>query len=182
MKKIIYAGMTASAITLLLLACEQAAPHSGATAISNEEAPKIGYLAPNFRLTSLHGDEISVAGLAGKVLFINFWATWCGPCKAEMPSMENLYHDFKNKGLEILAVSSDMEGPSVVQPFVQKLGLSYPILLDPDFRVDDKYLIQSVPTTVLVDQNGVITHRMVGARDWNAPESRDLIEKLLRVK
>ncbi len=182
MKKIIYAGMTASAITLLLLACEQDAPHSGATAISNEEAPKIGYLAPNFRLTSLHGDEISVAGLAGKVLFINFWATWCGPCKAEMPSMENLYHDFKTKGLEILAVSSDMEGPSVVQPFVQKLGLSYPILLDPDFRVDDKYLIQSVPTTVLVDQNGVITHRMVGARDWNAPESRDLIEKLLRVK
>ena len=182
MKKILYSGMIASAITLFLLGCEQAAPNIGATAISKEEAPRVGYLAPNFRLTSLRGDEVSVAGLEGKVLFINFWATWCGPCKAEMPSMENLYHDFKNKGLEMLAVSSDMEGASVVQPFVEKFRLSYPILLDTDFRVDDKYLIQSVPTTVLVDKNGVITHRMVGARDWNAPESRDLIEKLLRVK
>jgi thiol-disulfide isomerase/thioredoxin len=182
MKQRIYSALLLNAVLLLLLGCQQAPPPTGATAISQEEAPKIGYLAPNFRLTNLHGEDISMAGLAGKVLFINFWATWCGPCKAEMPSMELLYHDYKNKGLEMLAVSSDMEGESVVQPFVQKLGLSYPILLDPDFRVDDKYLIQSVPTTILVDKNGVITHRIVGAMNWDSPESRDLIEKLLKVR
>ena len=182
MKNIIYSVLASSTFTLLLLGCQQAVPDTSATAISEEEAPKIGYLAPNFRLAALHGEEVSVAGLAGKVLFINFWATWCGPCKAEMPSMEILYRDFKNKGLEMLAVSSDMEGAAIVQPFVQELGLSYPVLLDPDFRVDDKYLIQSVPTTILVDKNGVITHRIVGARNWNAPESRDLIEKLLMTR
>ena len=182
MKKIIYSVLASSTLTLLLLGCEKTTPHTGATAIANEEAPKIGYLAPNFRLTNLQGEEVSVAGLSGKVLFINFWATWCAPCLAEMPSMEILYHDFKDEGLEMLAVSSDAEGAVIVQPFVQKLELTYPILLDPDFRVHDKYRIQSVPTTILVDRNSVITHRIVGARNWNDTESQDLIEKLLRVK
>lgn len=182
MKSFAFSAIAISLASLLLPACQQTSPRPSRAAVANEEAPKIGYLAPNFRLTDLHGDEVSVAGLGGKVLFINFWATWCGPCKAEMPSMEVLYREFKDQGLEILAVSSDMEGETIVQPFVKKLGLSYPILLDPDFRADDKYLIQSVPTTVLVDKDGVITHRMVGARNWSAPESRDLIAKLLKAK
>lgn len=182
MKSFVISVIVSTAFTMLLAGCQQDSHPSGATAIAHEEAPRIGYLAPNFRLTNLHGEEVSMASLEGKVVFINFWATWCGPCRAEMPSMEALYHDFKGKGLEILAVSSDMEGASAVQPFVQRLGLSYPILLDTDFRVDDKYLIQSVPTTVLVDKNGVITHRLVGGRNWSNPESRDLIEKLLKSK
>ena len=171
-----------SALTFFLTARQPSSPRSGGTAISNEEAPKVGYRAPNFRLPGLNGEEVGLVGLTGKVVFLNFWATWCGPCRAEMPSMEALYHDFKDKGLEILAVSSDMNGARDVQPFVKELGLTYPILLDPDFRVDDEYLIQSVPTTILVDRDGVITHRMVGARNWNTPESRDLIQKLLRAR
>ncbi|HUK55373.1 MAG TPA: TlpA disulfide reductase family protein [Nitrospiria bacterium] len=182
MRASVYPVTISIGLALLLVSCQQASTQAGATAIATEEAPRIGYLAPNFRLTNLHGEEVSVASLEGKVVFINFWATWCGPCRAEMPSMEALYHDFKDQGLEILAVSSDMDGASAVQPFIRKLGLSYPILLDPDFRVDDKYLIQSVPTTILVDKKGVITHRLVGGRNWSNPESRDLIEKLLKDK
>jgi len=176
------AVIISAVLSLLLPGCQQASAPSSATAIANEEAPRIGYLAPNFRLTNLHGEEISMASLEGKVVLVNFWATWCGPCRDEMPSMETLYHDFKDKGFEILAISSDMDGAPAVQLFVQKLGLSYPILLDTDFRVDDKYLIQSVPTSILVDRNGVITHRVVGGRNWSNPESRDLIVKLLKTK
>ncbi|HTN43250.1 MAG TPA: TlpA disulfide reductase family protein [Nitrospiria bacterium] len=182
MRLSVSAVVVSAAFALFLSGCQKASAPSVATAIANEEAPKIGYLAPNFRLTNLQGQEVSMASLEGKVVFINFWATWCGPCRAEMPSMEALYHEFKGQGLEILAVSSDMDGAPAVQPFIRKLGLSYPVLLDPDFRVDDKYLIQSVPTTVLVDKNGVITHRFVGARNWSNPESRDLIAKLLKTK
>lgn len=182
MKTFFYSVIVSTALTLLLPGCQQTSHSSDATAIANEEAPRIGYLAPNFRLTNLHGEEVSMASLEGKVVLVNFWATWCGPCRDEMPSMEALYHDFKGKGLEILAISSDMDGAPAVQPFVKKLGLSYPILLDTDFRVDDKYLIQSVPTTILVDKNGVITHRVVGGRNWSNPESRDLIVKLLKTK
>lgn len=182
MKDSIISVITLGIFMFFLMACQQSSPRSGGTAISNEEAPKVGYYAPNFRLPSLDGKEVSLVGLKGKVVFMNFWATWCTPCRAEMPSMEALYKDFKNDGFEILAISNDIEGAPVVRPFVKELGLSYPILLDPDFRVDDKYLIQSVPTTVLVDREGVITHRIIGARNWNNPESRDLIQKLLRSK
>jgi peroxiredoxin len=146
------------------------------------EAPRIGYRAPNFRLENLEGEEVSLAGYRGQVVFINFWATWCVPCKAEMPSMQALYKDYKDKGLEILAVSSDFEGETAVRPFVEEMRLTYPILLDSDFRVDSRYLIRSVPTTILVGRDGVITHKLIGARNWNTPEARDLIEKLLEVK
>jgi peroxiredoxin len=182
MRKFIDTAIRSAVLTLLLLGCQKTDPPALITAVSQEEAPRIGYLAPNFRLINLDGQDVSMASLNGKVVFLNFWATWCLACKAEMPSMERLYRDYKHNGLEMLAVSNDMEGASIVRPFVEKFKLTYPILLDPDFRVDDKYLIRSVPTTVLVDRNGVITHRIVGARNWNAPESRDLIEKLLRAR
>jgi peroxiredoxin len=144
------------------------------------EGPRIGFRAPNFRLKNLDGEEVSLAAYKGRVVFLNFWATWCTPCKIEMPSMEALYQEFKDEGLEILAISSDLEGEKVVRPFVEEMGLTYPILLDPDFRVDDKYLVRSVPTTILVGRDGVITHKLIGARDWSVPEARALIEKLLK--
>ena len=143
------------------------------------EGPRVGYRAPNFRLQNLYGEEVSLASYKGQVVFINFWATWCGPCKAEMPSMEALYQNYKDRGFEILAVSSDIQGERVVRPYVEKIRLTYPILLDSDFRVSNKYLVRSVPTTVLVGRDGIITHKMIGARNWNAPETRDLIQKLL---
>ena len=169
-------------LMLSLSACPQSNSRSSGLAVSDEEAPKVGYYAPNFRLQSLDHGEISLLSLKGKLVFISFWATWCTPCKAEMPSMEALYLDFKDKGLEILAISNDIGGARDVQPFVDSIGVTYPILLDADFRVDDRYLIRSVPTTILVDRDGIITHRIVGAMNWDSTESRNLIQKLLRVR
>ncbi|HEY5648578.1 MAG TPA: TlpA disulfide reductase family protein [Nitrospiria bacterium] len=176
LKKIIYqATMGTGLLALTVTGCTP----EKTTSVSTDEAPKIGYFAPNFRLPALTGEEISLASLKGKVVFLNFWATWCGPCKAEMPSMEALYQDFKNKDFEILAVSSDIDGERSVRPFVESLELSYPILLDPDYRVDNKYLVRSVPTSFLIDKQGVITHRIIGSLNWNTPESRALIKKLI---
>ena len=146
------------------------------------EAPKIGYRAPNFRLNDLDGNEMSLAALKGKVVFINFWATWCIPCKAEMPSMEALYRDYKKDGLEILAISNDLQGEPVVRPFVEELELTYTILLDSDYRVDDKYFIHSVPTSFIIGRDGIVTHELIGARNWNAPEAREMITNLLKAK
>ena len=164
-------------VFFLIASCTSGSDSSGEGGLG--EGPRVGYRAPNFRLVNLKGEEVSLANEKGKVVFINFWATWCEPCKIEMPSMEALYHDFKDKGFEILAVSNDLEGESVVKPFIEKMGVSYPVLVDPDFHVNEKYLVRTVPTSVLVGRDGVITHILVGARNWNAKEARDLVTKLL---
>jgi len=165
-----------SAISLVL-SCSSGGGSSGERGLG--EGARVGYRAPNFRLKNLKGEEVSLAGEKGKVVFLNFWATWCVPCKIEMPSMEDLYKDFKDRGLEILAVSNDLQGASVVKPFVDEMGLTYPVLVDPDFHVNEKYLIRTVPTSIIVGRDGVITHILVGARNWNAKEARDLMTQLL---
>lgn len=180
----ISASIRVAAVAILVLglaACESSAPPQG-NPDTTTESPRVGFRAPNFRLNNLAGQEVSLASFAGKVVFINFWATWCGPCLSEMPSMEALYKDFRDLGFEILAVSSDFEGANIVQPYVDRLGLTYPILLDPSFFVHEKYLVRSVPTSVIVDRDGVITHKIIGSRDWNAPVARDLLERLLSKK
>jgi peroxiredoxin len=146
------------------------------------EGPHIGYTAPNFRLKDLSGKEVSLSAFKGKVVFLNFWATWCVPCKVEMPSMQALYRKYKDEGLEILAVSNDLEGPEVVRPFVEEQSLTYPIVMDERFRVNEKYLIRSIPTTILVGRDGIITHSFVGARNWETPEAEGLIQKLLNAR
>ena len=173
-------GLILFVMSALFISCTPSSDQSSERGLG--EGPRIGYRAPNFRLKDLAGEEVSLASYRGQVVFINFWATWCVPCKVEMPYMEALYRDYKDKGFEILAISSDIQGESVVRPFVEKMRLTYPVLLDSDFHVDSKYLIRSVPTTVLVGRDGIITHILIGARNWNTPESRDLLEKLLKVK
>ncbi len=139
----------------------------------------IGSPAPNFKLWDLHGNPVSLVNFRGKVVFINFWATWCGPCRVEMPAMEKLYGEFRFKGLEILAVSTDHQGVAVTRPFQQSMGLTFPILHDSDYRVGGIYGARTLPMTFLVDRSGIIRHRIFGARDWHSPEARGLIRTLL---
>ena len=140
---------------------------------------QIGKPAPDFSLPSLGGKKVSLSEFKGKAVFINFWATWCPPCKDEMPSMERVYREQKANGFEILAVSID-KGTKEVEAFRKEHGLSFPILLDPDMLVAAIYELAFVPTTYLIDRSGNVVHRETQYRDWADAESRKLLEKILK--
>ncbi len=142
--------------------------------------PSIGTHAPDFRLKDVDGNAVSLSEYRGKVVLLNFWATWCGPCRVEMPAMEALYRSMKSKGLEILAVSVDQEGSAVTGPFQKSMGLSFPILHDRDYQVGLIYGARTLPMTFAVDRNGTIRQVIFGARDWNSPEARRGIEEVLK--
>ncbi len=141
--------------------------------------PAINAAAPPFRLMDLDGVVHSLSEYHGKVVFLNFWATWCGPCKVEMPAMEALYQAFRSQGLEILAVSVDQQGAVVTRPFKEAMGLSFPILHDSDYQVGLNYGARTLPMTYVIDRKGIIRQRVFGARDWNSPGARKLISELL---
>ena len=146
------------------------------------EAPRVGHVAPDFLLSTLDGRETRLSDYRGHVVFLNFWATWCGPCRIEMPAMEHLYREFRPKGFAILAVSTDVEGATVTRPYRDALGLSFTIAHDPRMEVGHLYGVRSLPVTFLVDRDGVITHKIFGSLDWGDPEARDSIRTLLRMR
>jgi len=132
----------------------------------------------DFSLSTLTGESQSLSGLKGKVVFLNFWATWCGPCRAEMPSMEALYNSYREKGLEILAVNCG-EDKAGVLAFMNNNNLSFPALLDSDGQVSRSYGIQAIPTSYIINREGNIISRIVGSIDWDTPKIRAALEMLL---
>jgi peroxiredoxin len=141
---------------------------------------QVGDEAPNFSLRDLTGKVISLSQFRGKVVLLNFWATWCGPCRVEMPAMEQLYHTFPRREFEILAVSTDAQGTAVTRPFQQQMGLTFPILHDAEFRTGLVYGARTLPITFMVDRGGIVRQKIFGARDWASPEARELIHELMK--
>jgi peroxiredoxin len=137
-----------------------------------------GHPAPDFRLSALDGPEQSLSSLRGRVVLLNFWATWCKPCEDEMPAMQRLYQQLPREDFELLAVSVD-DGPAEVVAFQQRLGLSFPILLDSDQRVARSYETFRFPETLLVGRDGVVIERFVGPKEWDAAAYLDLLHRLL---
>ena len=148
--------------------------------VAERNVVKLGEPAPNFQLRDLNGHLVTLSDLRGKVVLLNFWATWCGPCRVEMPAMEQLYRMFPRKDFEILAVSTDAEGVSITRPFQKKNRLTFPILHDADYRVGLAYGARSLPMTFMVDRQGVVRHQIFGARDWGAPEAQQLVQMLMK--
>ena len=148
--------------------------------IAQRGVVKPGDPAPNFQLRDMNGRNVSLSDLRGKVVLLNFWATWCGPCRVEMPAMERLYRAYDRKDFEILAVSTDAQGTAVTRPFQQENKLTFPILHDSDFRVGLSYGARTLPMTFMVDRQGIVRQHIFGARDWEALEAHQLIEMLMK--
>lgn len=135
--------------------------------------------ARNFEVADLKGNFVQLNQFRGKVVLLNFWATWCSPCKKEMGPMEVLYQRFKDEGLVILAVSLDQGGPKVVKSFAEKKGLTFPVVIDTSGKTKSIYHVTSLPTTFLIDQDGRIIGKSLGPRDWASEDAFALIESLL---
>jgi peroxiredoxin len=123
-------------------------------------------IAPDFGLSNLAGDYVKLSDYRGKVIFLNIWATWCPPCREEMPSMEALYRKLKGRNFEMLAVSVDRDGEKVVRAFAKKYGLTFPVLLDPDNKTYRLYGLTGVPETFIVDKSGAFIHKIIGPQNW----------------
>jgi thiol-disulfide isomerase/thioredoxin len=126
--------------------------------------------APNFALKTAAGQTVELRKLAGKVVVVNFWATWCGPCRMEIPGMLEVYKKYKGKGLEIVGVSLDQKGWSVVTPYVEKTKIDYPIVLGTEQVVSDYGNFQAIPTTFVVDKKGNIVGEHTGSMSKEAFE------------
>lgn len=151
------------------------------SAVPRLEAVKDGPAAPDFTLANPGGRKVSLKDFRGKVVFLNFWATWCEFCRDEMPSMQQLYQEFQGKGLEIVGVNvKDKRSDALA--FVKKLRVTYPIVLDPDGEVGLLYGAFGMPLSYLIDRKGTILARLVGPADWYSPGARQLIKTLVEQK
>ena len=146
----------------------------------NQFKPEAGYLAPRFTLRNLKGNLEGLDDHSGKVIIVNFWATWCAPCLKEMPSFETLYRRYRSKGLTLLAISLDKESSSKVQEFVDKYKLTFPVLLDTEGVAEKLYPSFTIPFTYVIDKQGRVAARVDGAKDWESSETFEAVEHLLK--
>ena len=151
------------------------------SAIPNLQEMKDRPVAPDFTLTNPDGKKVSLKDYRGKLVFLNFWATWCEFCQTEMPAMERLYREFKGKGFEIVAVNIK-DNRKQALAFIQEMKLSYPIMMDPEGEVGLLYGAWAMPATYLIDRKGVVLARLWGPADWYGPAARKLIAALLNQK
>jgi thiol-disulfide isomerase/thioredoxin len=136
--------------------------------------------APGFQLKDMDQTQHSLRDYRGKVVMLNFWATWCPPCRQEMPSLEAVYQDLKEDGFVVVAVNQ-WESPDQVFPYLGQLDVfpTFPILFDHKGSVSKAYDVKGLPTTVVIDKKGNVVFRAIGGRDFNHPEVKKLIRELL---
>lgn len=150
----------------------RAASSTATAKVAEANGPK----APAWKLKDLQGREISSEQFKGKVVVLDFWATWCGPCRMEIPGYVELQKKYRDKGLEIVGVSMDAQGPGVVKTFVQKNAMNYTVVMGDEATTDAFGGIEAIPTTFLIDRDGRIRDRKVGAEETATYE-----EKIVKV-
>jgi cytochrome c biogenesis protein CcmG, thiol:disulfide interchange protein DsbE len=164
---------TAPALVLLLLA----APAAGCEV---ERDVELGRRVPDFSAAAPGGESVSLSQLRGEVVLLNVWATWCFPCRREMPSFEALYRDFGDEGLRVVAVSIDSPGAErEVEEFLREYGITFDVLLDPAQRITKTFRTTGVPETFLIDRNGVLVKHWIGRIDGKSEGVRGPVRQAL---
>jgi peroxiredoxin len=161
------------ALSFLLLTAEAPSPWS------IDELP--GKKAPEFTLKDVNGKSLSLSSLKGNVVLVSFWATWCPPCRDEMPSLNRLYRSTRDKGFVVVAVSTD-RGASTVKDFLGKVLVDFPVLLDSGSKVAKEFKVFSLPTTFLLNRDGIIVQKFLGEEEWDSPKMRGKINALLNTR
>ena len=163
-----------------LLALLVFASGPAASAAGTLQAMKHPIPATAFMLRDVDGKLASLADFEGKVVLLNFWATWCRNCRNEMSAMERLYQSLRTEGFEIVAISVDQASTEKVKAFAEELKLTFPVLHDRDSIVSNLYSNPGVPVSYLIDRQGRIVYRVLGEYDWFSPEARDTVKTLLQ--
>ena len=163
-----------STFLAIILSCFSLTPANAQNSKSDPEP------VPLFTLSDQNGNQVSLQSFRGKVVMINFWATWCPPCVKELPTMEALKKTFTDQPFEILAINMG-EDKETISRFVERMGFdfSFPLLIDADSRVSDLYQVRGLPATMVIDKQGTFIFGGIGERDWNSNAVRDEIQPLL---
>ncbi|SDM65178.1 Peroxiredoxin [Geoalkalibacter ferrihydriticus] len=141
---------------------------------------RVGTVAPDFTLRTYDGDTVTLSHLRGKVVLINFWATWCPPCRAEKPALEKLYQRFSNRDdFEILAVNVEEDAQRALDVYLERNPHSFPIPIDAQARVQELYRVYRFPETFILDRNGIVVDHVIGGRDWTDAQVIAYISRLL---
>jgi peroxiredoxin len=165
MKKIMFL-MLAGCLVLFIAACGEA------------PVATVGKPAPDFDTVDLKGNTWSLSKLKGQVVFVNFWATWCPPCREEMPSMQRLYNKLPKDKFKMIALFNK-DKPALAKDFVTKLGITIPILDDQQNIIGQRYSLTGLPETFIVDKQGVIREKFIGPAEWDSPEYVDMLTKYI---
>jgi peroxiredoxin len=172
-------------LAVVVLLCGPLMLGSGAGAGANEEADRVGILSPSekvaahdFSLEDPSGTPVRLRDFQGKLVLLNFWATWCIPCRAEMPAMQQLYQEFQEQGLVVMAVNFQ-DAPEAVLAFSQELQLTFPMPLDRKGTVAAAYGVRGLPTTYVVNREGRIIGQAIGGREWESKDAKAYFQRLL---
>ncbi len=185
MKRIgVMAGITVAIIALLVIVVEQQRRAGAPSMEIGEALAAMGVTqgsgaAEEFELQTLAGENRTLADYEGKVVFLNFWATWCAPCVEEMPAMQTLADRFKDDGLRVVAVNV-RERREQARDFVEELGLEYTVLLDANGEALNAYNVRGLPTTIIIDREGQVVGTRLGYHPWDDPETLEAFEALLQ--
>ncbi len=166
-------------VPLAFASAQSATDISATLAKAGFQLPKSRIDSTDFQLPGLDGGAVKLSSLRGSVVLLNFWATWCPPCRAEIPSLESFYGKLKAKGLRVLAVDV-AEDTAKVADFVKSNKMDVTVLLDATGEIGQTYGAQAIPVTYIVAKDGSILGRAVGGRDWDTPETLALFETLLK--
>ena len=146
---------------------------------SQAAMPKIGVAAPDFALKSSSGKNLKLSEHRGEVVMINFWATWCGPCRQELPLLNRLHEQYRKAGFTLLGVNID-DSPDAAQTMAKKLGVTFPVLFDTEKRVSRLYDVNAMPSTVLIDRDGKVRYIHLGYRAGYETKYESQIRELLK--